>query len=286
MIRRAVELWLGVFGLWVLGCSSASEDEPSQPNLLLSDQILNIAHGGAAIEAPKQTLASYQRAAEAKADVLEVDVHETLDGVLVVIHDDTVDATTDGSGLVKDKTFDELRMLDAGYSFTLDGGASFPYRGQGLTIPSLEELFDAFPDTYWVVEIKQEDPPIIAPLIELLEKKKLDQRVIVAAFMAGVITDFRAQAPDILTSVSLAEGLPLLSMTPEQEKEWSSPAKFVQSPKEYVDQARVDLVHRLGMKMHPWTVNDPQEMQELLGLGVDGIITDDPATLAGLLGAD
>jgi glycerophosphoryl diester phosphodiesterase len=283
MLRRVSPLIGGLCGVCLLGCSSANEDEPAKPNRLLSNEILSIAHGGAAISAPKQTMLSYQQAAEAEADVLEVDIHSSADGVLVVIHDDTVDATTDGTGKVNAKTFEELRKLDAGYAFTTDGGTSFPYRGQGLVIPSLEELFDAFPDAYWVVEIKQANPPVIAPLIEMLREKKVDRRVIVATFIDSVIVDFRAQAPDVFTSITLAEGAPLIDMSPEEEETWSSPAQFVQPPFELATQARVDLVHRLGMKMHPWTVNDPKVMQELIARGVDGIITDDPATLESLL---
>jgi glycerophosphoryl diester phosphodiesterase len=280
MARRVRGFWLVLLGSCLLGCSSDGDDGPSKPNRLLSDEILSIAHGGAAIAAPKQTLLAYQMATEANADVLEVDIHSTLDGVLVVIHDETVDATTDGTGSVKEQTFEQLRELDAGYAFSKDGG--FPYRGQGLTIPSLEELLDAFPEAYWVIEIKQDDPPLTAPLLALLRAKKAEQRVIIASFKDAVMADVRAQAPEIFTSLSTAEAAELLFLTPEQEPSWSSPARFVQPPFGLTDQTRVDRAHRLGLKVHPWTVNDPEEMHRLIALGVDGIITDDPATLEAL----
>jgi glycerophosphoryl diester phosphodiesterase len=270
--------------LCLIACSSSKPEvahNPGEPHRLLADEILNIAHGGAAIEAPKQTMASYQRAAEANADVLEVDLHSTLDGVLVVIHDDTVDATTNGTGAVQEQTFEELRKLDAGYEFEKDG--AYPYRGQGLVIPAFEELLDAFPDAYWVVEIKQQTPSIVAPVIELLRRKGAAERVIIASFKDGIIAEVRAQAPDIFTSLALVEGLALLGMTPEQEAAYVPPARFVQPPEDLLTQEILDRAHRLGLKVHPWTVNDPVRMQELIELGVDGIITDDPAALEALL---
>lgn len=265
------------------GCSGADDAATPPPNRLLSGDVLSIAHGGAAAVAPKQTLLSYQKAAEAEADVLEVDVHATSDGVLVVIHDETVDATTDGSGVVKEKTFAELRALDAGYRWTKDGGQTFPFRGQGLVVPSFDELLAAFPEAYWVVEIKQAEPPIVAPLLELLDAKGAAGRTIVAAFKDEVIAEVRTQAPEMLTSLSTGEALELLFLAPEEEAEYVPPARFVQPPASSVTAERVELVHRLEMKIHPWTVNEPAEMQALIAMGVDGIITDDPATLEGLL---
>jgi glycerophosphoryl diester phosphodiesterase len=265
-------------------CSSSKDPDPEpSDNRLLGREVLNIAHGGAAIEAPKQTLLSYQRAVAAQADVLEVDLHSSSDGVLVVIHDDTVDATTDGSGRVNAMTFAELQTFDAGYRFKAADG-SFPFRGQGLVIPAFEQLLDEFPDAYWVVEIKQDTPSIVAPVIELLRAKGAAERAIVASFIDPVIQEVRAHAPDVFTSMALGEGLEILSLTPEQEASYARPARFIQPPDTLSTQDNIDRLHRLGFKVQPWTINDPQRMQELIDWGADGIITDDPATLTGLLG--
>src|SRR5690554_1995342 len=129
-------------------------------NLLLSDQVLNIAHRGGGLLRPETTLPAFEHALAVGADVLEFDLHASADGVIVAMHDDTVDRTTEGSGAIKDRSFAELRMLDAGYRFTTDDGQTYPYRGAGIQIPTLEEILLGFPDRYYLMEIKQSEPPI------------------------------------------------------------------------------------------------------------------------------
>ena len=105
-------------------------------------------------------------------DVLELDVHATADGKLVVLHDSTVDRTTDGSGNVNEMTLEQLKKLDAGFKFTNDGGKTFPFRGKGITVPTLEEIFDAFPAMTFNVEPKQQTPSITKPLCVFCAKEK------------------------------------------------------------------------------------------------------------------
>ncbi len=107
---------------------------------------VNFAHRGASARAPENTLEAFRLAAEDGAGGLETDVHVTRDGHVVAIHDDSVDRTTDGSGLVRETTLAELQSLDAGYRFTPDGGATFPYRGKGVRVPELREVLLGFPD--------------------------------------------------------------------------------------------------------------------------------------------
>jgi glycerophosphoryl diester phosphodiesterase len=121
-----------------------TDDPPGNP--FLSDQLLNIAHRGGGRLRPEATLPAFENALSVGADVLEFDLHASSDGVVVVIHDETVDRTTDGTGAVQAMTFAELRMLDAGYEFTPDGGQTFPYRGMGIQIPTLVEVLAGFPD--------------------------------------------------------------------------------------------------------------------------------------------
>ena len=113
-----------------------------------------IGHRGAAAEAPENTLSSFTRALSAGADALELDVRVTADGVPVVIHDPTLDRTTDRAGAVASLSVQEVRAADAGARFTPDGGASLPFRGQGVTVPTLAEVLQRFPGTPLVVELK------------------------------------------------------------------------------------------------------------------------------------
>src|SRR5690348_8923683 len=109
------------------------------------DGPLFFAHRGGSLLAPENTLPAFKQGVACGADALELDIQTTSDGELVVIHDPTVDRTTDGSGPVAAYTLEKLQRLDAGYRLSLDGGATYPFRGQGITIPTLREVFERFP---------------------------------------------------------------------------------------------------------------------------------------------
>lgn len=286
-VTAARAIGIAIFGLGASACGGSDDTGggSSEPGLFFSDRVLNIAHGGAQAVVPTETLLSYQTAIEAGADVLEGDLHATKDGVLVLIHDDTVDATTDGTGAVKEMTFAELQQLDAGYWFTSDGGTTYPFRGQGLTVASLESLLDAHPDAHYVLELKQIEPSIIAPFLSLLEEREMLEQVLISSFWDEVLIEVRLQAPSALTGLATGESLAFSVLTTDTEVGYQPPAKFLQPPVNAVKPELLERAHRFGMKVHPWTVNDPVQMQTLIELGVDGIITDDPATLRSLLAA-
>ncbi|PCC71253.1 glycerophosphoryl diester phosphodiesterase [Nannocystis exedens] len=262
--------------------SSTTEagSETGQPpgNLLLSDKFLNIAHRGGGLLRPEETLPAFEHALAVGADVLEFDVHASSDGVLVAMHDATVDRTTDGTGAIKAQTLDELRALDAGYRFTPDGGQTFPYRGMGLQIPTLDEILEQFPDSYYLIEIKQTDPPIVDGLLAALEQHAALERVVVASGDLETIMAVRAAAPEVFTSLSTPEVLDLYLKVGSPE--YVAPARFVHSPWDLTSAELVTFAHELGLKVHPWTVNEEDRMVDLIGRGVDGIMTDDPALLA------
>jgi len=116
-----------------------------------------VGHRGASGERPENTLPAFERALAQGARILETDVHPTRDGVAVIFHDGELDRTTDGFGPIAARTLAELKELDAGYRFSPDGGASFPCRGRGTTIPTLAEAFAAFPDARFNIEVKEGD---------------------------------------------------------------------------------------------------------------------------------
>jgi glycerophosphoryl diester phosphodiesterase len=261
---------------------------PPVENPFLSDRVLNIAHRGGREEAPEATIEAFHSAIEIGVDVLEMDLRGTIDGGVVVIHDQTVDRTTNGTGRVEDLTLAEIRALDAGYDFTPDGGATHPFRGQGLQIPTFEEVLETFPEQFMNVEIKIEGPSIIPQVVEALERFDMKDKVLIASFDDTIIADFRTAAPDVLTSYGLGEAVTFYGLTPEQEAAYEPPAEFLQVPPsfegitvltpEFIDRAR-----RFGVKIHVWDVDDAAEMNEIIDLDVDGLIVDDPETLESIL---
>lgn len=263
------------------GASGAVDLGGEPDNLLLSDRFLNIAHRGGGKLRPEETLPAFEHALMVGADVLEFDVHATADGVLVAMHDDTVDRTTDGVGAIKAMSFDALRVLDAGYRFTPDGGQTFPHRGAGIVVPTVDEILAQFPEQYFLIELKQSSPPIVEPLLALLEQHRALDRVVLASFDADTIAAVRAAAPEVMTALSLLEWAEFTTSLGDDS--YSPPAKFVQPPANQTSPQVVAFAHQSGQKVHPWTVNDAATMNELIARGVDGIMTDDPALLAGLV---
>jgi len=259
--------------------TTAAETDTEEPvgNLLLSDKFLNIAHRGGGDLRPEETLPAFENALAVGAEVLEFDVHASSDGVIVAMHDGTVDRTTDGAGAVKAMTFRELRGLDAGYRFTPDDGQTFPYRGMGIVVPTIEEILDAFPDSYYLIEIKQTDPPIVDGVLAALEERAALERVVLASADFDTIVAVRAAAPEAFTSLSTPEMLELNVNVGSPD--YTPPAQFVHSPWDLTSAELVTFAHALGMKVHPWTVNEENRMVDLIGRGVDGIMTDDPALL-------
>lgn len=248
-----------------------------------------IAHQGGDGLWPSNTLFAFERAAAMGVDVLEMDVHATADGAIVVSHDETVDRLTDGSGLIKEMTLEEVQALDAGYRWNKDPAASYPYRGMGLTIPTLEAVFEAFPDTPLNVEIKQREPAITGALCALILRHRRQESVLVASFHPEVMTTFRRDCPGVATSATESEIRPFFVLNRLfLDAVYRPPAEAFQVP-EYsgdlhvVTERFVRGAHRYNIQVHVWTVDETEEMERLLGLGVDGIITDRPDRLLELL---
>lgn len=251
---------------------------------------LVIAHQGGDGERPSNTLLAIAHAVDSGADMLEMDVHASADGVLVLSHDETVDRLTDGTGLIKEKTLAELQALDAAYDWSpLDGGSEFPYRGQGVQMATLAEVLAAFPGVALNIEIKQEEPPIAQALCRTLEEAGATQRVLVASFRQAALDEFRRVCPQVETSLGADEvrdffyrHLALFGhsfspggvavQVPIAREGWTLlTTRFVRT------------AQRRGMDVHAWTINDEAEMRMLIDMGVDGLITDYPSHLRALL---
>ncbi len=278
-------------------------------NPWLERRILAYAHQGGAREGPSSTLYAMQQALAAGADALELDVHASSDGVLVVCHDPTLERTTNGSGRIAEHSWSELEQLDNAYHFVpgedaLPGRADgfYPLRGRapaerGLGIARLADVLEAFPGVPLNLDIKQNAPvvaPYEAPLAELLTAYGRSDDVIVASFDDASTATFRELAPEVGTSPGsmllaragaalLSGGLPDAAVRAELQRHVA-----VQVPPSYagvrvVDERFVEYAHELGLAVHVWTVDDPDEMVELVSVGVDGIMTDRPSVLAGVL---
>lgn len=244
-------------------------------------------------DAPENTLPSFQRALEDGASFLELDVRGAKGGEVVIIHDATLERTTNGRGQVRQRGLKELKELDAGYWFTRDGGESYPYRGQGTEIPTLTEFFLAFSKAKTIIEIKQLRPAIVQKVIETIRRLGREGQVLLATeqdpIMKSIRKELRENDLAIATGLSYGEVASFLHWVAGAKRgPFALPGQAFQIPCEYggmtlVSKETLGAAHDLGAEMFVWTVNDIEEMQRLLRLGVDGIITDYPARLRDLL---
>lgn len=247
-----------------------------------------IGHRGAAGEQPENTLASFERAAADGAVILESDVHISRDGALVLIHDDALERTTDGSGRVADHTLAELQRLDAGYRFSPAGRDEFPERGHGHRIPLLEDILRSFPTLRFNLEIKERIPALIEGTVALVRRLGREETVLLAAAEDDTMADLRAHlaATGVRTAIGASAG-DVLGVVRAALADAPPPAgpMALQIPPGFgnrplVTRELVDYAHVHGLFIHVWTINDPGEMERLLDLGVDGVMSDFPGRLA------
>jgi glycerophosphoryl diester phosphodiesterase len=238
---------------------------------------------------PGNTMPYLEGAAALGVDILEVDAHMTRDNALVLMHDESVDRTTNGKGLIRDLTLAELRALEVAHHWTQDG-SSYPYRGQGLRVPTLEEAFQRFPRYPMVIEIKQSSPSMAAPLCDMIRAHGKQETVLVASFSDDAMDEFRRACPEVATSASpggikrfaALDWVGLTGTVSPRYVAFQVPMTY--GPITVVTPAFVAGAHQRGVQVHVWTINEPGLMQHLLDLDVDGILTDRPDILMGLVG--
>jgi glycerophosphoryl diester phosphodiesterase len=312
---------------------------PRTGNIWLDERrVANIAHAGGIFEAPQNTLFAFATAEGRGADVIEMDLHITADGHVVAIHDSTVNRTTDGEGCVVEHTLEEIKQLDAAFFHVpgqnpqpgLDEDA-YPFRGvatgeqpppdgfqaNDFTVPTLEEVFQALPDTLMVLELKptevetrddqvydcpgalaaipeEERPDLVAEVARLIDEYGMAATVMVASFIDPMMQRFVALAPHVDTSFPLLEGLAFYNAFVEGEEPPNPHGhKAIQTPVRLefgsiVIEASAELVafaQEHDIAVHFWTINDEAEMERLLDWGADGIITDRVQVLDQLLTA-
>ncbi len=246
-----------------------------------------VAHRGDSMHYPENTLMAFESAVRMGIDVIETDVHLSKDGVIVIWHDPTLDRNTNGSGRIEDHTLQELKQFDAGYTFTKDGGKTFPFRGKGVTLTTLEEALRACPKERFNIDLKTKTPKIVHEFIRLIRSLNAQNRVLGASFHLSNLKLLRKLAPEILTSITTIEVLGYLAgqrlhMLPEvlakgRQVVFQVPVR--QWGIEVITPNFLKAMHQRHAVVQVWTINDRQEMVRLFKMGVDTIMTDDPATV-------
>lgn len=239
-----------------------------------------IGHRGNAAHAPENTLESFAQAVALGVDALEFDVRLTRDAVPVVLHDPTLARTTNRVDAIADLSVAELRAIDAGAWFTPDAGASFPYRRRGLTIPTLAEVVASFPRIPLLIEIKVASA--VEAIFEVLSKAGAIERSLVASMDQPAISPFRRHT--VATGAAAADVLRLLpralfGLQPSRlpYDALCIPLWYGGVPIPVVALARA--ARAAGVVTHVWTIDAPETAERLWRAGVQGIITNDPATM-------
>eukprot|EP00698_Gefionella_okellyi_P001331 TRINITY_DN11271_c0_g1_i1.p1 TRINITY_DN11271_c0_g1~~TRINITY_DN11271_c0_g1_i1.p1 ORF type:complete len:375 (-),score=62.84 TRINITY_DN11271_c0_g1_i1:65-1189(-) len=263
-------------------CGQGYMDTYNRPVLL--------AHRGSRYIAAENTPGAYEIAFGLGADVIELDVYLSSDGKLIVYHDPVVNRTTNGTGPIALKSFEEIRSLDAAYRFSTNRGESFPLRGRGIQIPAFEEVLQQFPQAHINIEIKPDDIAVADSLADDLRRfstseHPIEKRVIVGSRWCTVMKHFRSLMPTVSTSACEKEATAfvLLQLVGLQYL-WKS---IVAAPLPSVFQipaftagirlgtrSFVQAAHAAGLKVHFWVINEPDHMRALLETGCDGIVSD------------
>lgn len=280
-----------------------SECKTLSVNPWLERRVLNYAHQGGAREAPSSTLFALRQAVAGGADGLELDVHATADGVVMVCHDATVDRTTAGSGAIADMTYDQVRALDNAHWWVPGEVVAndrdpedYIHRGQAPSEPSfaiatLREVLEEFPGVFLNLDIKQTAPavePYERLVADLLREFGRTDDAIVASFDDRATDAFNAIAPDINTSCGTLLTTAIWQAMQDDAPLPTTKHVALQVPAAFgeivvVDERFVARAHDHGLAVHVWTIDEPDEMERLIDLGVDGVMTDRPSVLERIL---
>lgn len=251
-----------------------------RPPVFDAHRPLIFAHRGGARLAPENTMPAIDNGMALGSDGLEIDVQLSSDGIPVVIHDQTLDRTTDRTGPVSALSADELARVDAGYRFERDG--AFPFRGQGVGVPRLDDVLRKHASARMIIEIKGGSPELARAVAASIKKAIAVDRVCVGSFYASSVKTIRRECPEIVTSASQPESRWTLHRSWVRWP-WVGARPYVafQLPERagrmrVVSPALVRQIHREGQVVQVWVVNERDDILRLLDWGVDGIISDRP----------
>jgi glycerophosphoryl diester phosphodiesterase len=247
--------------------------------LLDPDRRPIVGHRGNAAHAPENTLESFRQALAAGAECIELDVRASADGVVVALHDPTLDRTTSATGAVGSLPADQILAADAGAHFTRDG-TTFPYRGQGVRVPTLEQILRDLSGVPLLIEIKSVQASVETR--RLIEQNGAEGRCVIEAFDAKALDAFRGSA--IAVGASSADVRRLLQRIVTRRRVKSLPYPLMCVPPRLRGirvpvASLVRLTRPAGCLVHAWTVNDPVVARRLWSVGVRGIVSDDPGLM-------
>jgi glycerophosphoryl diester phosphodiesterase len=250
-------------------------------------QIDVIAHRGGKGEAPEETLVAFANAKQLGVDVLEMDIRVTSDGELVLMHNPTVRATTNGWLPVRCYRLAELQKLDAAYKWNPDGLPEPPHRGEGIIVPTFRQVLEQFHDMRMNIEIKGWHPfdakKIAKKFCDLLVEFEMTERVLIASFHSPVLRVIRREFPKVAISASTFEVIRFVVSSRWGTGDYRPNVAAIETSSKSIDRRLVETAKKHGLKLHAFTVNEVDDMKRLIALGVDGIITDFPTRLLELL---
>ncbi|MBA3288556.1 MAG: hypothetical protein H0U21_11115 [Acidimicrobiia bacterium] len=271
MARSRWRVIVGLASILVACAETAEEAVTCPPSPWRSSPPLVIAHAGGEGLGPANTLVAMERSLAAGADLLDVDLRMTRDGVVVATHDRDVATTTDGAGNVDELTWAELRRLDA------SAGWTGPPIGGPVRIPSLEQVLTRFPTVRISLELKQVEPPMTGPLCDVLRRTTSVGRVYASANEDRVVYAARDACPGLLITTTYAD-LDTMRSSTEGDADWCAASPIGQPPygEGRLDAERVAMSHRRGTALFVWTVDDADVLRELATAGVDAVYTRRP----------
>jgi glycerophosphoryl diester phosphodiesterase len=234
------------------------------------------AHRGAASVEPENTLPSFHRGLELGADALELDVHMTSDGHIVVSHDPDGRRMCRAPVPFRGATLAEVVRWDAGWGFVASDGGR-PFAGKGYRVPTLEQMLVEFSGVQLNVDAKQRDPDLVEPLLVLLRRHRAEDRVLLNSFSTRTLARIRRLGWEGRTGMSRGDVLLFLCGVRRGD---AAQVPLKAGPIRFASREFIDRCHRHGVAAEFWTVNDPAVARELLELGADGIMTDDPGAIA------
>jgi len=243
-------------------------------------------HRGASGTMPENTLGAFSEALAAGADRLEMDVHLTADEEVIVLHDPDLDRTTNGRGPASRLRLSEIRELDAGYQFQApDGG--YPFRGRKMRIPTFTEVLTHFAHVPLNIELKLDEPDLVAAMKRILERYDAMGRVLLAAETHSLMDRIRTKMPHALTGMCMQEVLEFLGNGGNPG--YRAQGFALQIPMSYagipiITRESVAIAHAANLEVHAWVINEEAEIRQLVEMGVDGIMTDFPRLAAKVLG--
>src|SRR3954467_12860418 len=237
------------------------------------------AHRGGAALGPENTIAAFDLGIAAGADGLELDVHLSADGVVMVHHDETLDRTTDGAGRLVRRTAAELAAVDAGYRF--ERGGRFDFRGQGVCVPTLRQVLRRYPDVRIIVEMKVDSAEMGEALASEVRQASAVDRVCAAGFGARAVRAARAALPDMASSACASEVRLALYRSwvhwPVRATAYGGyQVPEVSGGHRIVSRRFIRHAHATGLRVQVWTVDERVDMERLRAWGVEALIRNQP----------